>query len=466
VQLRQLRFPSGGVLALAGGIFLACHGRAGDDPTATTTDKGDGGVDAPAPAAPASPDPSSAPAVAASPSADASPPVDAWPDGASDRSPSRAPDAAAPMLPPGVATVFDTKVLHRIDITVDDQYLLPLDQMGKIAPTRYPCVVVFDGITLASAGIRKKGGPGSQRPLAGKPAFSIKFNEFIKGQKLHGLSKLLLNNAVQDGSFLNEHLAYEMVRRAGSAAPLTAHGIVSLNGRILGLYVLREAFNDDFAERNWGRAGKGGNFYESGNFIEDANSPTLKDEKEEMRSREDLRALVQLVKKTPDPQWVPAVSAKLDLHSVYVAWAIEALVDHWDGYFFTLWEPNNYYAYHEPVSDRFVLLVAGMDAIFNNIKNPLSTGKWLAMKIRQLPEARVQMRDTLSVIVRDFDVPAMLARIDEAARTIHSYSPTDPPTIEDYSRFDKTIMRRKQNMSLIAKWVVPSFDPPPDAGAD
>ena len=372
------------------------------------------------------------------------------------------PDSAA--LPSGAATVFDTKVLHRIEIEIEDRYLPQLDQMERSNRPATPATVVFDGITLANAGIRKKGGPGSQRPLTGKPAFSIKFNEFVKGQKLHGLSKLLLNNAVQDESFLSEHLAYEIARRAGTAAPLTAHGIVTFNGRILGLYVLREAFNDDFAERSWGRAATGGNLYEGGDFIEDANSPELKDEKEEMRSRDDLRALIPVARNTPDPQWMAAVSARLDLRSVYIAWAVEALCDHWDGYFFTLWAPNNYYAYHHPVTDRFVLLIAGMDATFGNIKNPLRTDKWLAEKILQIPEARMQMRDTLQAIVRDFDLPGMLARIDEAARTIHSYAPTDPVTIEDYASFDRTLMQRKQYMSRIKQWVVPSFDPAPDAG--
>jgi hypothetical protein len=456
VPLRRLRSQSGLLLALAAGSLLTCQGRIRDDPPAP----GQGG-DSPGPASRPAPDPSpSAPVVDAAAPVDASPPA----DGRTDLSPDRtSPLSDAAPLPPGVATVFDTRRLHRVDIKVDAQYLPALDQMEMISPTRYPCVVVFDGISLTNSGIRKKGGPGSLRPLAGKPAFSIKFNEFVPGQKLQGLSKLLLNNAVQDDSFLNEHLAYEIARRAGTAAPLTAHGIVTFNGRILGLYVLRESFNDDFAERNWGKAAKGGNMYESGNFIEDPESPVLKDEKEEMRSRDDLRALVEAARNTPDRQWVAAVGARLDLRSVYIAWAVEALTDHWDGYFFTLLSPNNYYAYHQPITDRVVLLVAGMDNMFVNIKDPLSTSKWLAERIRRIPEARAQMRDTMSAIVRDFDLAAMLARIDEVARTIHSHTPTDPVTMKDYANFDGSIMDRKRYMSRIKQWVVPSFDPP-DAG--
>jgi hypothetical protein len=162
----------------------------------------------------------------------------------------------------------------------------------------------------------------------------MKFNEFVKGQKLASLSKLLLNNAVQDPSFLHEHMAYELARKAGAAAPLTAHGIVTFNGQPYGLYVVREAINDDFMERNYGKENQGGNLYETGDFIEDPNSPELKDEVEEMRTRDDVREVSRVVKTTPDAQWVAAISAKLDIPSFLAGWAVEALVDHWDGYFF------------------------------------------------------------------------------------------------------------------------------------
>jgi spore coat protein H len=217
----------------------------------------------------------------------------AAPDGPLDRSPppDRAPDPpdAAP-VDPATVDVFDTTRLHRVEITVASEHLPQLESAYEAVDVkRVPCTVVFDGAPLLNSGIRKKGGRGSWRLLAEKAAFSIKFNEFVKGQKLAGLSKLLLNNAVMDPSLMNEHLGFEIARRAGLAAPRTAHAAVILNGQPYGLFVVREAINDDFLRRSFGKDNEDGNLYEGHDFVRDPESPELKDEVEEMRSRDDVR---------------------------------------------------------------------------------------------------------------------------------------------------------------------------------
>jgi spore coat protein H len=417
-----------------------------------------GGVDPPSAAPPdAGASPATADAARSGPEA-SRPDAPAEPDAArSDRAaevPPDAPPSGAEVGTPagGAALVFDPRMLHRIEIQVDSQHLaqLEMDQVNRV-----PCTVVYDGTVLARSGIRKKGGPGSLRPLADKPAFSIKFNQFVPGQKLLGLSKLLLNNAVQDGSFLSEHMAYEMVRRAGGAAPLTAHGLVTLNQRPLGLYVVREAFNGDFIERSFGKANQGGNFYEGGEFVGSPTSPELKDEKEEMRSRAALVRTSEIIRTTPDPQWVAAVEARLDLGSFFTGWAIEALVDHWDGYFFG---PHNHYLYQHPGNDRLVFLVAGMDDIFSRIRDPRdSTKVLLAEKVLSFPDTRARLRTRLLEIVRGFDLPAMLARIDQAARTIRGHTPTDGPTRKDFASFDSSLAEVRGDMASIRAWTVPVF---------
>jgi hypothetical protein len=229
----------------------------------------------------------------------------------------------------------------------------------------------------------------------------------------------------------------------------------TFNGRPLGLYVVREAFNGDFVERSFGKANQGGNFYEGGEFVGNPDSPELKDEREEMRSRQDLRELSRLIRTTPDAQWVAAVSAKLDLESFLTGWAIEALVDHWDGYFFG---PHNHYLYHHPGTDRVVLLVAGMDSIFGRIRDPRdSTKVLLAQKLLQFPQTRERFRARLLEIVRGFNLPEMLARIDQASRTIHGHTPVYPRTREDFASFDGHLQEVKSDMATIRAWTVPVF---------
>lgn len=56
------------------------------------------------------------------------------------------------------------------------------------------CSFTFDGTRLDAVGVRQKGGVGSTSNLAGKPAFSVKSNEFVAGQRLDGLAKLWLTS--------------------------------------------------------------------------------------------------------------------------------------------------------------------------------------------------------------------------------------------------------------------------------
>ena len=45
---------------------------------------------------------------------------------------------------------------------------------------------------------------------------------------------------------VGEHMTYEVYRRAGIAAPMTAHAHVTINGIDSGIYVMREPVNRDF----------------------------------------------------------------------------------------------------------------------------------------------------------------------------------------------------------------------------
>jgi spore coat protein H len=382
-----------------------------------------------------------------------------YPDGSGGREQDAgrpAPDTGS--VPPTPAhPVFDTSVLHRVEITVASQHLPQLDREGAVE--RVPCTVVVDGVTLPDSGIRVKGGNGSYRPLADKAAFSIKFNEFVKGQKLMGLSKLLLNNAVQDPSFLNEHLVYEIARRVGAPGPLTAHAAVTFNGQPYGFFVVREAINDDFLRRTFGRGNEDGNLYEGGEFVGNPYSPELKDEKEEMRSRADIRALSALIRSTPDPEWIAAVGAKLDIPAFLTGFALEALIGHWDGYFFG---PHNYYVYDLPATGRFVFLVAGADKTFGGTQQPEAGNRTLlARKLVQLDETRTQLEARLREIVAGLDLAALNTRIDEVTRILRSHGGSEQRFRDERALHEQNVPTKKKALERVKAW---RRKPPPDAG--
>ncbi|MDZ4830567.1 MAG: CotH kinase family protein [Phycisphaerae bacterium] len=91
--------------------------------------------------------------------------------------------------------------------------------------------------------MKLKGAAGSYREINDKPALTIKVDRFERDARFHGLAKFHLNNSVQNESHLHESLASELFAAAGIATQRATHGRVWLNGRDLGLYVLKESFD-------------------------------------------------------------------------------------------------------------------------------------------------------------------------------------------------------------------------------
>lgn len=266
---------------------------------------------------------------------------------------------------PGLA-VFDTTRLHRVHIEVAQSDLAALDADRE---NRVSCRISFDDVTLENAGVRLKIGLGSNSSLADKPGFSLKFNEFVSGQKLDGLSRLLLNNAQQDESFVNEHLGYEAHRLAGGAAPRTAHAWVTLNETSYGLMVVKEPIAKDFLETTFGDGNGKGNTYEGairlgefelGDFVHHPEALDLKDEVEDGRTREDVIALAALIRDEPAATFAAGLRNHLAVDAYLTVAAVDTLVGHWDSYHYFL---NNYYLYRNPGDGLFHFLPHGMDQL-------------------------------------------------------------------------------------------------------
>jgi spore coat protein CotH len=318
---------------------------------------------------------------------------------------------------------FDGRFLHFVSIQVAPEHLEALENDTE---QRIPCDISINGVLLHNAGIRKKGGAGSVSTLDNKPGWSLKFDEFVSGQRYRGLDRLLLNNALQDRSLLNEHLAYSLYRRAGLAAPRTAHALVVLNGRAYGFYVVREAYDKRFLRTAFGDGR--GNLYEASccmDFAAPLGSPALldlKDEREEGRTREDLAALAAVVENAPDETLEKELEALLDVDAFLTGFALEAALAHWDGFAFNL---NNYYLYRRPRDGRFVFLPHGMDQLmdrpdFEPFQEPRPR---LAWRIWAHPSLNARFRARLSQVVRDvWDEPSLREQVD-AVRAVLETSP-------------------------------------------
>jgi hypothetical protein len=230
-------------------------------------------------------------------------------------------------------------------------------------------------------GLHTKGGFGSLRPVSDKPAITLNFDKFVAGQNFHGLDKLHLNNSVQDASCMRESLGAWVFRESGCPAPRVLAARVWLNGRDLGIFVLKEGFDGPFYKRFF--KDRTGDLYD-GNFtdvdremdihlggprpppIDPADPNAARARATHLAQRQAkaaarLRDLADACRIADVKQRNQILDQLLDVDRFLTFLACETMVAHWDGY--AVYR-NNYRIYHDPGADRLAFLPHGMDQIF------------------------------------------------------------------------------------------------------
>lgn len=149
--------------------------------------------------------------------------------------------------------LFDTSTVHSIDIIMDDWD-------GFIATCENeeytPCAIVIDGQAYKNVGIRAKGNTslsmvselGSERY-----SFKIEFDQYDSTKNYYGLDKLVLNNIIQDNTYMKDYVVYQLMSQMGVPTPLCSYVYVTVNGEDWGLYLALEGIEESFLQRNYGR---------------------------------------------------------------------------------------------------------------------------------------------------------------------------------------------------------------------
>jgi spore coat protein CotH len=320
--------------------------------------------------------------------------------------------------PAAVPDVFDSAMLHQIEITVETAYM---NQLATDLDKRVPSTIVYDGEQVVEAGIRQKG--NTAVALDKKPSFSIKFDEFHGKADLHGLQKLVLDNSIQDPTFLRAKLGADIHARAGLAAARVAYAHVTFNGSDSGIYQVVEAIDQDFLQDHFGKANDGGNLYEGpccGDFVGDIAHMNLEDEVKDSRTRDDLIALAQVILDAPDATFTDDAAKKLDLDAFLKMYALEALLGHWDGFAF---RGNNFYMYDNPADSRFVFVPHGMDRILDDaaFDSQQAPAMKLPLRIRAIPALDIRFQGQLVQIAKSaWNQATMQTTIDETVALLHT----------------------------------------------
>lgn len=296
-----------------------------------------------------------------------------------------APACAAPALadpePRYTESVFfdPSDELYAAESLVRFDLELPPESVRKLeeSPDEYAVGTLrYRERTLGAIGVRLKG-EASFRELDDKPAFRLKLDELVPGQRLFGLKRLTLNNDVQDPSSLSQSLSYRLFRAAGLPAPRCNHALVYVNGEYYGVYSNVETEDKVFLSR-WFSESDGNLYEEGGSDLVPGSASVFDLETNEARDdRRDLEALIDALARATPSDFTEVVGQELDLEQYLSFAALEALAGGEDGYSYVLGAPNNFRLYRDPATQRFVFLPWGLDRALRPRFEPELVHDWV-----------------------------------------------------------------------------------------
>jgi spore coat protein H len=324
-----------------------------------------------------------------------------------------------------------------------------------------PATVREEGVVYTNVLLHLKGHWGSFRGFDDKPGLTLKIDE--TNTLFHGLKKFHLNNSIQDSTYLSEWVCGEMFDLAGVPFPRTAHAVVELNGRRLGMYVLKEGENRDFLTRYF--KDTHGNLYGQSTFA-DVDSPLeIMNNNENDTARKDLRRLAAAAREGAPNRIREKLPLALDIPRFLSFMAMEMLLCDWDGYTRKI---HNYHIYHNLDDNKMVFIPHDKDQMLRDPKEPIipnPAAGMVADAIMRVPEFRQQYLDRLSeVFTNVFKAPDWNQRIEEKAQklaaSVESYDPAIARTMRANSRSIRArVLRRTASVAHLLQ--IPGGSGPP-----
>ena len=277
------------------------------------------------------------------------------------------------------ADLFGEAPIPRLRLQIGPAEIRRLEQDRR----QYVPAGLSDGSNnYPAVAVHLKGARGSIRSLSDKPSFTLDFTRLRPEQRFHGLRKIHLNNSVEDPTYLCEKLGAELFQRAGVPSPRVAHALVELNGRSLGLFVLKEGFTGEFFGLHFRH--NNGNLYEPdpGQDVTDPMKRHWGDEPDALAGLKTLGVAVQETNLTR--RWA-RLQETLDADRFASFMCLEMMIGHRDGYCLA---KNNFRVYHDLDQNRMVFLPQGMDVLFGKADLP-----WKPVMIGLTARAWMEIRE-------------------------------------------------------------------------
>ena len=321
----------------------------------------------------------------------------------------------------------------------------------------------FEGRAYKQVAVRYKGNSSFMMARGtDKRSLKIDLNEYVKEQRLAGVSTINLHNAITDGSWMNEVLSYRLFRDAGVPAPRTAYARVYItidgkwNKHYIGLYELVVNIDKTFSEEHYAGA-KGAIFKPATRTLfEHVGDDWSKykqayDPKTSLSDAEKRRVIdfSKLVSSATDEEFRAGVDKYLDLEEFARFMAVTTWLANLDS---ILSMGQNYYVYLHPKTSKFQFLPWDLDHSFGqfpmggsqeqreklDINHPWSGQNKFLERVFAVPAFKKLYLARLADLQKSLAKPERLSKqVDEVAAAIR-------PAVKDESaeklaRFDKLI---------------------------
>jgi spore coat protein H len=345
------------------------------------------------------------------------------------------------------AAFFAAKEVLQIVLDIDKE---DIESLRKEPHTYVKATLTENGkVVYKNVGVHTKASAGSVRSIDDKASLTVNMDKFGEEKTFHGMDKWHLSNSVQDATYLTELICGEMYRAEGLPASRIRHALVTVNGKMRGLYYLKEGYDRNFRKQNF--EDPHGNLYDSG-FVHDLDAPLqLLAGSADVEKHTDLAALMAAVAEKQPGERFKKLEKLLDMDKFITYLCLQVLTWDIDGYPLNL---NNYRVYHEPKKDKIIIFPSGMDQMFTDPRAPLFphvNGK-LARAVLELPEGRERYLKRMAEILKKFDVGAVAKRLGELREQIQpALASVDEKAGRDYpnrvQRLSEAVQARVKSLA-------------------
>ncbi len=240
-----------------------------------------------------------------------------------------------------------------------------------------PATLHFEGREYGPIGLRYKGSGGTLEPcvdedtgelLCDKLSMKLKFSEYDKDLRFHGIKRLNFHSMINDVSMMRERLAYSLFRESGVPAPRATHAWLEVNGEPMGLFALVEQIDGSFARDRF--ADGEGNVYKEVWPVSDDEEAYIEALKTNRGSDADVSRMMRFAEALRAAEDDAAVAGVLedwlDVDTLMAYLAVDRAIENWDGIVNRVfWEgqeySHNYYWYEETERDQVWLIPWDMD---------------------------------------------------------------------------------------------------------